>query len=148
MPATNVIAFREIASVRSTRAARSAWMLLASADETSHACMFQFALPGLAPRGRSPERFTSPLPEPLAALNKRAGARVRGTIRRRLRTGGDRDLEEAKSEVRRCRLLGESEEPRRGGKERAVSRVEGEVHRHWNDLEQTKLVIGEQAVAD
>src|SRR3954466_5086558 len=134
MPATNVIASSEIASVRSTRAARSAWMLLASAGETSHACRFQFALPGLAPRWRSPERFTSPLPEPLAALNKRVGAGVCGTIRRRLRTGGDRDLEEAKSEVRRCSLLGKSKGPRRGGKESPVSRVEGEVHGHWNDL--------------
>src|SRR4051812_48164755 len=100
MPATNVIASRDIASVRSTRAARAAWIFLASAGETSQACTFEVALSGSAPRWWSPERSTSPLPELLAALNKRAGAGVCGTVRRRLRTGCDRDLEEAESEVR------------------------------------------------
>src|SRR5215213_1260949 len=148
MPATSMISSREIPSVRSTRPARSAWMFLASVGETSHACRFKAAFPGSATRSWWRERFTSSQLEPVAALHSRAGTGVRGASWRRLRTGGDRNLEESETEMRGRRLLGESEEPRRGGKKRPVGRVEGQVHRHRDDLEQAELVVGEQAVAD
>src|SRR5688500_6224289 len=105
MPATILISSWEIPSDRSTRPARSAWIFLASAGETSHACKREVALPGLPIGSWWRERFTSSQLEPVAALHSRAGVTVRGASWRRLRAGGDRNLEETESEVRGRRLL-------------------------------------------
>src|SRR5215204_1740101 len=124
-------------------------MLLASAGETSHACKGRVAVSGPATWLRAGERvMVLPPGSIIRARRKLSTTGIYSASWRRLRTGGHDELKEPETEVRHRNLLGEPEQPRRGGKQRSIGRVEGQMHWHRDDLEHTELVVGEQAVPD